>query len=210
MPPRRRHSRDGGAREPRAKLGLSYWEEVRRRFEAGDEGDQKFHEVMIKDAETTSSIGVLIMPLAFAGLTTMPYEDANGHTLSSSKQSHEQIAVRIMYTICLTLAISLSSLGTLSAMRTSLMLSAQPPAKALELLVEVDNLRWAAARSMYPFRAIRLAIRWLLVAVVLIVEANYGIEEALLACVVLSVMYSLWMHEDAIHTIVQKCTLRLE
>ena len=191
--------------------GVTYWEVVRRRFEAGDEGDQKFHEAMVKDAENVSNVGVLIMPLAFAGLTTMPYPDEKGHSLFASAHTHEQeytkVAVRLLYTFCLTLAIGLSSVGTLTAMRTSLMLSAQPPGMALQLLKNLDNLRerrrGAWARKWYPFRAIRLAVKWLLVAVLLVVESQYGLEETVLASIVLGVMYRAWEFEDVIHGAVQ-------
>jgi len=144
---------------------------VRGRFEEGDEGDAKFHEAMVKDAEMASNVGVLIMPLAFAGLTTMPYgSDACGHTLIYSIVDCDikgpKLAVRLLYTVCITCAIGFSSLGTLSAMRTGLMLGAQPPDRALALLLDVDQMRWDFFRKYYPFKAIRLAIMFLFFGVV--------------------------------------------
>ena len=197
----------------RKTKGGRYWPLVRKRFPPGQEGDKAFKEVVIKDHETVASIGVLIMPIAFAGLATLPNETEsslfssnliqgwlNLHTAPLHNLGVYVLLLRWLYIFFVVLAIGLSSLGTLTAMRTQLMINANPEDRALPLLVVMTQKRGPfIGEYLYPFNAIKMAIVCLLMAMVLLVESKYGIEEGLFCFTIVLGVQKLWATEDTNH-----------
>lgn len=114
---------------------------------------------------------------------------------TAAELGYDRLIVRWLYTLFVALAIGTSSFGTLTALRAKLMLSSLPAASVLDVYISLTDKR-LFARYLYPFNAIKFAIYCLGAAVILLIEAKYGIEECLISAFVLITLCWAWQRED--------------
>lgn len=197
------------------KTNLSYWEKLYSRFKAEtkEEQDNAFKEATMKDQEIVATAATLIMGFAFGGLTQTPYEQHDTITMAKALKSegsddrvvqgykYWQLVLRCLYVMLTMLAVAFSSLSSLVAMRTSIMLALHPAKDTLRLLESLAQKRdnWWFLRTLYPFKALKFSVVFLLLAVCDYILCEYSHVEFTLSLLLLGLTLIRWFSEDIMH-----------